>query len=74
MKQIEFEIDFGGKIKKVELSPVTGSNGIVHLYIDKFYYGQLVKVKDKWEAYMNKNELTGDDITAIIQIVEEAGW
>ena len=49
-------------------SPIGGSNSY-HIYIDKFYYGNIVFVNGEWTGHLNDNELTTEDIQIFGELI-----
>ena len=61
---IKFLAAYGDENKEVELSPVTG--GYWHIYIDRYYYGQVIFTQDKWTAMpQNEGTLEREDLQEI---------
>ena len=46
MKAITFQASYGDETKVVELLLLQG--GYYHLYIDRYYYAQIIFVHDRW--------------------------
>jgi hypothetical protein len=68
MKEIEFR---DSDKRQVKLSIPAGGSDSYHIYIDKFYYGNLVYHKGKWIGHLNDNDLTMDDIQILGELVKE---
>jgi len=69
---IEFEIIIGDQAKHVRLSIPNGAGGGYHVYVDKYYYGKVIKRNGQWIGLMNtKSDLTTDDIQEIGEIIEK---
>jgi len=63
---IEFR-DSDGRL--INLSqPISGSNSY-HIYIDKFYYGNLAFRNGELVAHLNNNELETEDIQILIELL-----
>jgi len=67
MNEVEF-VDSGHR--KIRLSAPVGGSGSYQLYIDKFYYGNLVYKNGKWIGHLNNNDLTSDDIQILGDIID----
>jgi hypothetical protein len=64
MGDITFKAAYGDHDKEVELSMPFGGGGHYHIYIDRFYYGAIIFINDKWTIALNPKadeELTTDD-------------
>ena len=73
MNSIEFNAQFGDKTRHVELSSNDSGGGGYQILIDKYYHGVIRKVNGEWRAHLNdKSFLTGDDITALIETIENS--
>lgn len=69
---MEFKAAFGDQTKTVEITAPFGNNGILHLYIDKHYYGQIIKRLDKWDLReQNHSFITAADRDILLEIVEQ---
>ena len=52
---------YGDEVKNVELSFLMG--GYYHIYIDRYYYGQIVKRNGQWVVLLqHPEEMTIDDM------------
>ncbi|MDR6565449.1 hypothetical protein [Chitinophaga ginsengisegetis] len=72
MKKVCFDAVVGDRRFEVELSEVSGSVGIVHLYINRFWFGQFGKRAGEWVYLPQRpNELTIDDIQILIRMIEK---
>lgn len=71
---IEFLAPFGYEYKKVRISKPHGCGGaLYHIYIDNFYHGMLIKLKNDWLASVNDlSSITGDDILILREIIQAA--
>lgn len=70
MDAIEFTAHYGDETKQVELSYLTG--GYYHIYIDRYYLGQIHKVQGKWTVLLqNPEEMTMDDRDVLIEMIEQ---
>jgi hypothetical protein len=67
---INFLACFGDIDKEVDLKYLKG--GYYHIYIDRFYYGQIIKINDIWTfAPQNEGSLSSDDKDAILDRINE---
>lgn len=48
MGGVRYEASFGLQIKTVELSPVNGTGGSWHMYVNRFYWGSFEMRDGKW--------------------------
>lgn len=72
MADIEFTANLHGIKKKVELSNPYGGGEGYHVYIDRYYYGTIVKLKGQWVGHMNpKSDLTEAQIQKMGKIIDE---
>ncbi|ASU34433.1 hypothetical protein [Mucilaginibacter xinganensis] len=70
MERISFSASFGDEIKQVTIIDVNKGSGGYQLLIDKYYYGDIIKVNGEWHLHSSTNLLTLDDIQAIGEIIE----
>ena len=71
-KEIEFDAAYGQETKQVRLLGMNGHNGWYHVYIDKYFMGQLFYRNDRWVFFGNiEKELTFEDVEILGQIIDE---
>lgn len=72
MKNVQFLGTFGDELLPVDISQVSGTNGLYHVLINKFYQGMVVQTQTgEWISYIDLRYIShGDDITIIIDIVK----
>jgi len=69
LSTIKFTAAYGDESKPVELAYLIG--GYYHIYIDRFYYGQIHKRNGKWTVLLqDPASMTIDDIQILQDIVE----
>jgi len=69
---IELTARYGDQEKKVRIAFVHGAAGVIHIYIDDWYHGQVVKIAGQWEVYLNaKSDLCSNDILTIKELIEK---
>jgi len=69
MPSIQFTAYYGDETKLVELPYLHG--GYYHIYIDKFYQGQIHKRNGKWTVLLqDPTSMTIDDIQILQDMVE----
>lgn len=82
MENICFKASYGDQDREVNISKVSGSMGMIHIYIDKYYNGTIGQKQGKWEvrwvepvAKSVHQEIYGkDDSDAILDRLKVAGW
>lgn len=76
MKQITFLAAYGDGIKTVLISWPTGSAGSIHLIIDNYHMGQIIKYSTGWQVVpqtkATNDELTTDDRMILIDMIKES--
>jgi hypothetical protein len=70
MVDIEFAASFGLEKKTVKISEVSKGAEGYHVYIDKYFYGSLSKIRGEWVHHACQPWFTADDIQAIVEIIE----
>lgn len=72
MKKVIFDVPWGDRNATVEISQVVAGSGGYHIYIDRYYNGQMVYRNNEWVAQLNeKSELSLEDIQVIREKIEE---
>ena len=74
MDTITFKAAYGDIDKTVVITFVTGGHGVVHLNIDRLYYGQFAFRQGKWVLLLQNPqdpELTLDDRQILCDILTE---
>jgi hypothetical protein len=68
--RIEFDVDFPGGKKHIEITAPMGAGGIYHITVDRGFQGQLMCSKNgQWTCALNsKTILTGDDVSVVNNI------
>jgi len=67
---IQFTAAFGDETKQVELAYITG--GYYHIFIDRYYQGQIVKRQGKWTVLLQDPEsMTIDDMQILSDMVAQ---
>ncbi|MDF2189266.1 hypothetical protein [Paraflavitalea sp. CAU 1676] len=67
LHQIKFNDSLG---RQVEISPVNGSGGNWHVYIDHYYIGQIFKRSGEWVCVPHNTEgIHGDDLQILADLV-----
>jgi hypothetical protein len=70
--RIEFDADFPGGKKHIEITAPMGAGGIYHILVDRYFNGQLMYSNGEWRCALNsKTVLAGDDVSVIIGMLEE---
>ena len=77
MKELTIDAAFGDKIKKVVVSqPHRTAAAGLHLMMDNYYCGLLIKREGKWTAYLNDKswyDFTTDDIQILGDLIDKSG-
>ena len=63
--------DERGQEQHVEVVEPGGTGGGFHVYVNRFFHGQIVRTIHGWKHYINSPALTADDIDAIMDKVNE---
>lgn len=70
MAGIDLTISLWGRERRVVVSALMGGN--YHLYIDKFFQGQIIKRQGKYEClYTTGCDLPGDDIQGLLDVLQD---
>jgi len=71
MHTIQFIAAFGNEDKSVNLTAHSGNSGGYHLYIDKYFRGQMFYRNERWVFFGNmEKELTFEDVEILGQIID----
>lgn len=65
---IEYAATIGQQVKRIKISDINGAEGW-HVYLDAYYQGSVDRVRGVLVAHFN-DKLQGDDIAAILEVVE----
>ena len=72
MNEIIYTASFGFQTRHVEISQPVGAMGSWYVMVDNRYWGSLTKTEHfGWTWGFRKGTVTGDDIRAIIEVIEE---
>lgn len=55
----------------IEVTQPMGAGGGFHVFVDHFYFGQIVPSPEGWLSCIEGHILNSDDIGAIMDLVEE---
>lgn len=74
MNDITFTAKYQGKRCNFEISPVSGGNGVWHLYIDKYYKGQFSFRKGRWVFLPQRDDYFTPEQVAILEDQLQKHW
>lgn len=70
MHAYEFTAHYGNKTADVRLLEVSAGAQTFHVYINKYYYGNLVKMPDGWVHHGQQPHFYTDDIQILGYLIE----
>lgn len=71
MKKIEFDAEFEGSIKIVEISRPMGGGGSLQLMIGKYYQGSFVFRNGEWVWLPQKGHLTDGEVYSLLKFIDD---
>ncbi|WP_448104710.1 hypothetical protein [Pedobacter panaciterrae] len=82
MKSLKFAAAFGDEDRNVEIGQVSGSIGLLHIYVDNYFAGSINCVLGKWVVHwvvptdrsVLQEYYLMDDSEAILDHLINAGW
>lgn len=70
MPSLTYRALFGSRTRTIYINQVNGGQGY-HVFLDDLYQGAVHLIQGKLEARMvPKTELSGDDVSAMLEVIE----
>lgn len=72
MEDILLPAAYGSQTRTLTISSVLGADRVLHISIDNWYQGQIVKVNGEWVVFLNpKSDLCSNDIEVMREAIEK---